>query len=110
MMIIMVSYIPSTLAILSGKKVSNGGWMAICKPPMWEEYKNSDTLVPWKFTDYLIYLIKNTPQDDCLVLIIIDEPSPKEYDNNKYPKGDNNEDAYKVLVISGYKKQQNKIE
>ena len=53
--------------------------MAIYKPPTWEENKNHDTLVPWKFTWYLIYLIKNTPQDDDLVLIIIDDPYPNEY-------------------------------
>ena len=53
--------------------------MSIFKPPMWEECKNPGTLFPWKFTEDIIYLIKNTPQDDYLVLGIIDEPSPNEY-------------------------------
>ena len=60
---------------------------------MWEEYKNPDTLIPWKFTEDLIYLIKNTPQYDDLVLRIIDEPHPNEYDDDEDIQGDNNEDA-----------------
>ena len=46
---------------------------------MWEENNNTDTLVPYKFTEDIIYLTNNTPQDDDLVLIIIDKPSPNEY-------------------------------
>ena len=48
---------------------------------------------PWNFTEDVIYLIKNTPQYDDLVLIIIDEPYPNGYDDDKDLKGDNNEDA-----------------
>ena len=48
------------------------------------------TLIPWKFTEDLIYLIKNTPQHDDLVLRIIDEPYLNEYDDDKGPQGDNN--------------------
>ena len=59
---------------------------------MWDEYKNPDTLDPWKFTEDLIYLIKNTSKYEYLILITIDEPSNNEYDDDKYPKGDNNED------------------
>ena len=88
----MVYIIPSTLDILSWKS-KNGGWMAIFKPPMQEQNKNTGTLVPWKFTEYTIYLIKNTPQYDDLVLIIIDEPYPNGYDDDKDLKGDNNEDS-----------------
>ena len=55
----MVSYITSPLEILS-KKGSNWAWMAICNPPVWEEYNNPDTLVPWNFTEDTIYLINNT--------------------------------------------------
>ena len=50
--------------------------MDIYKIPMWEDYKNTYTLAPWKFTEDLIYLIKNIPQYDDLVLRIIDEPYP----------------------------------
>ena len=70
----------------------NGGCMAICKPPMWGEHKNDDTLVPWNFTEDLIYLIKNNPQDDDLVLRIIDEKYTNEYDDNEYIQGENNKD------------------
>ena len=38
---------------------------------------------PWKFTEDLIYLTKNTPQDDYLVLGIIDEPYTDEYDDDE---------------------------
>ena len=41
----------------------------------------------------LIYLINNTPQHDDLVLRIIDEPDPNEYENNKETQGGNNEYA-----------------
>ena len=57
---------------------------------MWEEYKNTDTTSPWNFTEDIIYLIKNTPKDDDLVLRIIDEPDTNEYDDKKYPQGYNN--------------------
>ena len=65
--------------------------MAICKPPMWEQYKNPNTLFPWNFTEDLVYLINNTPQDNNLVLRIIDEPSPNEYDDNEEPERENDE-------------------
>ena len=78
---------------IEGEKGRNGVWMAIYKPPMWEENKNPDTRLPWKFTEDLIYLIKNTPKDDDFVLKKIDEPSTNEYDDNEEPKGDNTEDA-----------------
>ena len=65
--------------------------MAIFKPPMWEENKNTDTFVRWTFTEDIIYSVNNTPQDDDLVLRILDEPSPNKYDDDKYPEGDNNE-------------------
>ena len=83
-MIMTVSYIPSTLSILS-KQGRNGWWIAICKPPIWEEYKNPETLTPWKSTDDLIYLINNTPQDDDLVLRIIDKTSSNEYHDDEEP-------------------------
>ena len=67
--------------------------MAIYKPPMWEEYNNTDTLFPCKFTEYIIYLTKNYPQDDDFVPMIIYEPSPNEYYDEKEPHEDNNEDA-----------------
>ena len=67
--------------------------MDICNTPVWEENNNPVTIVPWKFTEDLIYLIKNTPQDDYLVLIIIDKLSPNKYDDDEDTKGDNNEDA-----------------
>ena len=56
--------------------------MATSKTPVWEDYKNTDTLVPWKFIEDLIYLIKNTPQDDDLVLSIIDEIYHNECDDD----------------------------
>ena len=61
--------------------------MAICKTPTWEEYKNPNTL------GYIIYLIKNAPQYDYLVLRIIDELSTNEYDDEEEHQGDNNEDG-----------------
>ena len=64
--------------------------MAICKPLMWEEYNNTDTLVPWYLTEDFIYLTKKTPQYDDLVLSIIYELSPHGYYDEKYPQGDNN--------------------
>ena len=54
---------------------------------MWEEYKNTDTLVPSKFTKNLTHLIKNTPQDDDFVLRIIDELSPNEYYDDEDTQG-----------------------
>ena len=65
--------------------------MAICRPPMWEEYNNHDTLFPWKFTEYLIFLIKNTPQDDGFFLRIVYGPSPNEYYDDEESQGENNE-------------------
>ena len=87
-----VTIITPTIAILS-EKLRNGGWMAICKPPMWEEYKDHDNLTPCNFTEDLIYLTKNTPHDDDFVLRIIGEPSPNEYDDREDIQVDNNEDA-----------------
>ena len=60
---------------------------------MWEDNKNPDTLFRWKFTEYLIYLIKNNPQDDGLFLRIMDKPYPNEYDDDEKSEGENNEDA-----------------
>ena len=62
--------------------------MSIYKHPMWEEYNNPDTLVPWNFTEYIIYPTKNSPQDDYLVLRIIYEPYPNEYDYDEETQGD----------------------
>ena len=84
--------------------------MTICKPPTWEEYKNPDTLIPWKLNQDLIYLIKNTPQDDYLLLSIIDEPYPREYDDDEYPQGDNNENSQKMMVRAVHQEYKNKIE
>ena len=64
--------------------------MAIYKPPMWEEYNNTDTLFPWKFTEYIIYLTKNYPQYDDFVLMIIYEPYPNEYDDDEETQGEKN--------------------
>ena len=63
--------------------LKNGGWFSICKSPMWEEYKNHDILIPWKFTEDLIYLIKNNLQDDDFILIIIYYKYPSKYDDNE---------------------------
>ena len=87
----MVSSIQSTLAIVS-EKVRNGGCMAIYKSPMSEDFNNPDTLSPWKFTEDIIYLIKNTPQNDYLVLRMIDEPSINDYYDEEYTQRENNED------------------
>ena len=57
--------------------------MTTCKPPMWEENRNNETILPWKFTEDLIYLIKNTPQYDDLVLRIFDETCTNEYTMTK---------------------------
>ena len=65
--------------------------MDICKPPMWEDLKNPDTLVPCKFTEDIICLIQNTPQGDDFLLQISDEPYTNEYDDDNYTEGDNNE-------------------
>ena len=55
-----------------------------------EYYNNTGTLFPWKFTEDIIYLIKNTPKDDNFVLIILDEPSPDKYDDDEDNQRDNN--------------------
>ena len=60
---------------------------------MWKVYKNTDNLVTWKLTNNLIYLINNNPKYGDLVLRIIDEQSPNEYDINEETQGDNNEDT-----------------
>ena len=78
---------------LEWKRGRNGGWMAICKPPKWEESEDPDDLVPWKFTEDLIFLIKNTPQDEDMILNIINEPVPGETGEEVEAEEDNNEDA-----------------
>ena len=60
---------------------------------MWKVYKNTDNLVTWKLTNNLIYLINNNPKYGDLVLRVIDEQSPNEYDINEETQGDNNEDT-----------------
>ena len=47
--------------------------------------KNPETLFPCKLTEDIIYLVKNTPQYDDLVLRIIYEPYTNEYDDDEDP-------------------------
>ena len=85
-----VTHVPPTLLVLSEKR-KNGGHKATYKTPMWEEYNNTDTLFPWKFAEDIIYLTKNSPQDDDLVLSIIDKQYSNEYDNYEETQVENNE-------------------
>ena len=64
----------------------NGRYISIYKPHIWEEYKNHNTLIPWKFTEDLIYLTNNTPKDDDLVLRIIENKYTDEDDYTEYPQ------------------------